>query len=150
MSGEDEAKAALRARVKEMKDGIAAMLEPHALPGSGGVITLALGPISRIEAPSSRSLRRVRFTWLLRAWAFRRCAQVIFLAALALPLAIFGSTHGCSDEQPVEDFCAFMANTGNCYADQARYCDHWREPLFRSPVWNVQAKKRTDSIEPAL
>src|SRR5437870_3493580 len=33
--------------------------------------------------PSSRSLRRVRFTWLFRAWAFRRCAQVIFLAALA-------------------------------------------------------------------
>src|SRR5512142_970729 len=33
--------------------------------------------------PRSRSLCRVRFTWLLRARAFRRCAQLIFLAALA-------------------------------------------------------------------
>jgi hypothetical protein len=38
----DEAKVHLRAKVQEMKDGIAAMLEPHNLPGSGGVITLAL------------------------------------------------------------------------------------------------------------
>src|SRR5512142_3224488 len=33
--------------------------------------------------PSSRSLRRVRFVWLFRAWAFRRCAHRIFLAAFA-------------------------------------------------------------------
>src|SRR5512135_329737 len=33
--------------------------------------------------PSSRSLCRVRFTWLLRARALRRCAQVIFRAAVA-------------------------------------------------------------------
>src|SRR5512135_2528025 len=33
--------------------------------------------------PRSRSLCRVRFTWLLRARALRRCAQLIFLAALA-------------------------------------------------------------------
>jgi hypothetical protein len=30
---------------------------------------------------------------------------------------VIGSTHGCSDEQPVEDFCGFMANTGNCYSE---------------------------------
>src|SRR4051812_30206803 len=42
MNDKDEAKAAFRARVQEMKDGIAAMLEPHNLPGSGGVITTAL------------------------------------------------------------------------------------------------------------
>jgi hypothetical protein len=41
----------------------------------------------------------------------------LFLAALALPIAVFGSTHGCSKEQPVEDYCAFMADNGNCYAD---------------------------------
>ena len=33
--------------------------------------------------PSSCNRRRVRFTWLFRALAFRRSAQVIFLAALA-------------------------------------------------------------------
>jgi hypothetical protein len=42
MTDQHEADAALRARVREMKDGIAAMLDAHALPGSGGVITLAL------------------------------------------------------------------------------------------------------------
>ena len=42
MNDKNEAKATFRAKVQEMKDGIAAMLEPHALPGSGGVITLAL------------------------------------------------------------------------------------------------------------
>jgi hypothetical protein len=42
MGDQDGAKAHLRARVQEMKDGIAAMLEPHNLPGAGGVITLAL------------------------------------------------------------------------------------------------------------
>jgi hypothetical protein len=35
-----------------MKDGIAAMLEPHALPGSGGVITTAL-----LELAIERHLR---------------------------------------------------------------------------------------------
>ena len=44
-----------------MKDGIAAMLEPHNLPGSGGVITLALlggrgraltlGQVQQVVAP---------------------------------------------------------------------------------------------------
>src|SRR4029077_15903299 len=33
--------------------------------------------------PSSRSLLRVRFPWLLRAAVLRRCAQVIFLTAFA-------------------------------------------------------------------
>lgn len=33
--------------------------------------------------PSSRSLSRMRFPWLLRAAALRRCAQAIFLAAFA-------------------------------------------------------------------
>lgn len=42
MSGRSGADVAFRAKVKEMKDGIAAMLEPHELPGSGGVITVAL------------------------------------------------------------------------------------------------------------
>jgi hypothetical protein len=42
MNGQDGPNAAFRARVREMKDGIEAMLEAHALPGSGGVITLAL------------------------------------------------------------------------------------------------------------
>ncbi len=41
----------------------------------------------------------------------------LFLAAFAIPLAVIGSTHGCSDEQPVEDYCAFMSDSGNCYAD---------------------------------
>jgi len=41
-STEDAAKAAFRARVREVKDSIAAMLESHELPGSGGVITAAL------------------------------------------------------------------------------------------------------------
>src|SRR5512142_1739068 len=33
--------------------------------------------------PSARSFFRVRFTWLCRAWALRRCAHVIFLTAFA-------------------------------------------------------------------
>src|SRR5512135_3110744 len=33
--------------------------------------------------PSARSFFRVRFTWLFRAWALRRCAHVIFLTAFA-------------------------------------------------------------------
>ncbi|MFO0757176.1 MAG: hypothetical protein U0359_11845 [Byssovorax sp.] len=40
----------------------------------------------------------------------------LLLAAFAIPLAVLGSTHGCSDEPPVEDYCAFMANTENCYS----------------------------------
>jgi hypothetical protein len=42
MNDQDGPKPAFRARVQEMKDGIEAMLEAHALPGSGGVITVAL------------------------------------------------------------------------------------------------------------
>src|SRR5512135_723644 len=33
--------------------------------------------------PSALSFFRVRFTWLCRAWALRRCAHVIFLTAFA-------------------------------------------------------------------
>jgi hypothetical protein len=42
MNDQDGPKAAFRARVQAMKDGIEATLEAHALPGSGGVITVAL------------------------------------------------------------------------------------------------------------
>jgi hypothetical protein len=42
MGDKGEAEAAFRARVREMKDSIAVMLDAHALPGSGGVISVAL------------------------------------------------------------------------------------------------------------
>jgi len=42
MSGRDGTNAAFRARVRETKGRIAAMLGPHELPGSDGVITVAL------------------------------------------------------------------------------------------------------------
>src|SRR5512142_1096280 len=47
--------------------------------------------------PSSRSLRRVCFLWLSRAWAFRRSAHVIFLTALAS-----NSSFDRSDDNPQE------------------------------------------------
>ncbi len=42
MTDQDGARAAFRARVQETKARIAAMLGSHALPGSDGVITIAL------------------------------------------------------------------------------------------------------------
>lgn len=38
----DPDKEAFDAKVQEMKAGIARLIEPHQLPGAGGVITLAL------------------------------------------------------------------------------------------------------------
>ncbi|MBV9826087.1 MAG: hypothetical protein JO001_10490 [Alphaproteobacteria bacterium] len=48
----EESQRRLGASVAEMKAGIARLLEPHLLPGSGGVITLAL-----IELGVERHLR---------------------------------------------------------------------------------------------
>lgn len=78
MSDGDEAKTAFRAKVQEMKDGIAAMLEPHELPGSGGMITVAL-----LELGIERHLR---------IWPTEKSARALFEGVLRR--ALKGNTGG--------------------------------------------------------
>ena len=53
---------ATNSKVEEMKEGIARMIQPHALPGSNGIITLALLELGierhlRISSTHEKSVR---------------------------------------------------------------------------------------------
>ena len=61
---------ATNSKVEEMKEGIARMIQPHAMPGSIEIITLAL-----LELGIERHLRNLLHKREIGARVARRCAQ---------------------------------------------------------------------------
>src|SRR5512143_1556049 len=85
--------------------------------------------------PSSRSLRRVRFLWLSRAWAFRRSAHVIFLTAWAS-----NSPIDRSDDNPQE-----RTNAANAVCNWQTVSSGFFPPEFLTHPRQEQVTDRRDN-----
>src|SRR5512142_2153958 len=87
--------------------------------------------------PRSCNRRRVRFVWLLRAWALRRCARVILAAACASSL----STAWASDSHQERT----KAATAVCSWQTVR-SGFFPPPLLPHPRQEQQAHRREEQV----